>query len=327
MQRAARLANGLQPLAARVRHAAHHTLLQRAALCCSGRHCVANAATGCNNLQQVATICNRLQQTALCCNRLRCWSVAADRTVLQSSLQPVATGCGLLQRAVVSCNGLWSIATNRTVLQSSLQPVATGCSPLQIAVVCCNGRHCAATGRHALQPVVLRCCSTRDRCREHVVCAALSSRQQVAPGLRSVAAGCGQLQHGTALQQIALHHCCRALFATGSVAPQQVALRCNRHYNRLHRCTALQQVERRTVLQQNRTLLQHAVHCCNRLRSRAAVLRCRTERRCNPRCAAATYGQQCWLRRRTNLLSAVATRDALLQRSGNCCGCVVARTC
>ena len=143
-------------------------------------------------------------------------------------------------------------------------------------------------------------------------------------------------RHCVATDCASVHHRCRALSATGSAAPQQVALRCNGHYNRLHRCNALQRVERRPVLQQNRPLLQHAVRRCNRLRSRAAVLRCRTEhccntrcavatngqqcrlrrrthyaeRRCNTRCAVATNGQQCRLRRRTNLRSVVALRDA-----------------
>ncbi len=160
MQRAARLANGLQPLAVRMRHAAHHTpatggaLLQRTELRCKR----------CNRLQQH---CGRLQRIALRCNRLRCWSVAADRTVLQSSLQQVATGCGLLQRPVVYCNGPWSIATgcgllsaDRTVLQSSLQQVATGCGLLQLAAVCCNGLHCsaiAATGCNGLWPMAANC--------------------------------------------------------------------------------------------------------------------------------------------------------------------------
>ena len=51
------------------------------------------------------------------------------------------------------------------------------------------------------------------------------------------------------------------------------------------------------------------------------------DRCCNPRCAVATDGQPRWLRRRTNRLSAVATRDALVQRISNRVGCVVARTC
>jgi len=202
----------------------------------------------------------------------------------------------------------------------------TRCNRLQQAVVCCNGRHAAATGCHALQPVVLRCCGTRDRCCENVVCAALSSRQQVAPGLWSVAAGCGQLQHGTALQQIALacitvvvrfsqqvrlRHSKWHCVATGISTCRTVATRCNKwsvdlFCNRIVRCCNMRR--------------------CNRLRSRAAVLRCRTEHGGNTRCAAATNGQQNWLRRRTNLRSAVATRDAPLQQMGNSVGWVVAQT-
>ena len=271
---------------------------------------------------------------------------------MQSSLQPVATGCGLLQRAVVCCNGLWSVVSGShcvaiiaatgcnglwsfataccmvsadcTVLQSSLQPVATGCSPLQIAVVCCNGRHTAATGRHALQPVVLRCCGTRDRCCENVVCAALSSRQQVAPGLWSVATGYAQLQHGTALQQIALacitvvvrfsqqvrlRHSKWHCVATGTSTCRTVAMRCNKwsvdlFCNIIVRCCNMRR--------------------CNRLHSRATVLGCRTERCCNSRCAVATDGKSCWLRRCTTMPSAAATRDTPLQRIGNSVGCVVA---
>jgi hypothetical protein len=196
---------------------------------------------------------------------------------------------------------------------------------LQIAVLCCNGRHTAATGRHALQPVRLRCCGTRDRCCEHVVCAALSSRQQVAPGLWSVAAGCGQLQHGTALQQIALacitvvvrfsqqvrlRHSKLHCVATGISTCRTVATRCNKwsvdlFCNRIVRCCNMRR--------------------CNRLRSRAAVLRCRTERCRNTRYAVAT---DCALVQQFCVvaLSAVATRDALLQRMGNRIGCVVAQT-
>ena len=202
MQRAVRLANGPQPLAARVRHAAHHTPATGCAL-------LSADGTALQTLQQVATICGLLQQTALRCNRLqqagpmqrialccthRCnrlqravvccnglWSVAADRTELQSSLQQVATGCGLLQ-------------PDCTVLPSSLQPVATGCGLLQQAVVCCqrialccnhrcnrlqravvycnrlwsivSGSHCvaiiAATGCNGLKSVA-NCCALLQR--------------------------------------------------------------------------------------------------------------------------------------------------------------------
>ena len=135
--------------------------------------------------------------------------------------------------AVLRCcgtrfNGIMGVCT----ASYSLQQVGTG------AVVRCNGRHTAATGRRALQPVRLRCCGTRDRCCEHVVCAALSSQQQVAPGLWSVAAGCAQLQHGTALQQIAL--ACMTL---------SCALR-NRFGCATAGCTALQRVFQHVALLQ-----------------------------------------------------------------------------
>ncbi len=192
----------------------------------------------------------------------------------------------------IRCNGILVSAQRRT-----------RCNRLHRAVLCCNGRHTAATGRHALQPVALRCCGTRDRCCEHVVCAASSSRQQVAPGLWSVAAGCGQLQHGTALQQIAL--ACITVVVRFS---QQVQLR----HSKLH-CVATGISTCRTV----------AMRCnewsvdlfCNR------IVRC-----CNMRCAVAT---DCALVQQFCVvaLSAVATPDALLQRMSNCFGCVVARTC
>jgi hypothetical protein len=91
---------------------------QRAALCCSGRHCVADAATGCNNLRSVATDGTVLQPVALlvCCSGSHCVAIAA-------------TGC----------NGLWSVATDGT----ALQPVA----------LLCNRFGCATPGCAALQQV------------------------------------------------------------------------------------------------------------------------------------------------------------------------------
>jgi hypothetical protein len=77
----------------------------------------------------------------------------------------------------------------------------------------------------------------------------------------------------------------------------------------------------------NRIVRRCNMHRCNRLRSRAAVLRCRTEHGGNTRCAVATNGQQNWLRRRTNLRSAVASRYTPLQQMGDHVGCVVARSC
>ena len=121
---------------------------------------------------------------------------------------------------------------------------------------------------------------------------------------------------------------CRAQSATGSVAPRHVALRCNRYFSSLNRCTALQQEERRPVLQQNYSLLQHAMRCNNGWATVSfASSHKPAERCCNTRCTVATDGQPCRLRRRTNLLNDVATRDAPLQRMGNRDGCVVARTC
>ena len=164
MQRAARRANGLQPLAARVRHAAHHTpatgcaLLQRTAMrckrcnrsqqsavCCNRRHCVATARLRCWSVAAECCNhrCNRLQRAVVCCNGL--WSVAADRTELPSSLQLVATGCGLLQ-------------PDCTVLPSSLQPVTTGCGLWQQAVVCCQRIALCCNHRcNRLQRAEVRC--------------------------------------------------------------------------------------------------------------------------------------------------------------------------
>jgi hypothetical protein len=124
--------------------------------------------------------------------------------------------------------------------------VATDGTPLQQVVMRCNQSGCGVAAR-ATGAVSM---SSALR---------LNSRQQVAPGLWSVAAGCGQLQHGTALQQIAL--ACITVVVRFS---QQVRLRHSKlhcvatGFNMSHRCNALQQVERRPVLQQNRTLLQHA---------------------------------------------------------------------
>jgi hypothetical protein len=96
LQWAARRANGLQPLAARVRHAAHHT---------PATGCALLSADG-TVLQPVATICGRLQQTALRCNRSRC--VAPRCAALQQvrlrhgRLHCVATGCCVVVRSAVA---------------------------------------------------------------------------------------------------------------------------------------------------------------------------------------------------------------------------------
>jgi hypothetical protein len=239
--------------------------------------------------------------------------------VLQSSLQPVATGRGLLQPPVVYCQRIALCCNHR-------------CNRLQRAEVRCKLLCSVATDGTPLQQVVMRCnqsgCGVAARATGAVSMSSalrLNSRQQVAPGLWSVAAGCGQLQHGTALQQIALacitvvvrfsqqvrlRHSKLHCVATGISTCRTVATRCNKwsvdlFCNRIVRCCNMRR--------------------CNRLRSRAAVLRCRTERCRNTRYAVAT---DCALVQQFCVvaLSAVATRDALLQRMGNRIGCVVAQT-
>ncbi len=160
MQRAARRANGLQPLAARVRHAAHHTLLQRAALCCSGRHCVANAATGCNNLRSVATDGTALQPAALlvCCSGSHC--VALIAATGYNGLWSVATGCGLLQRIALNCNHRCNrlqqaaVCCNRIALCCHHR-----CNRLQRAVVCCNRPLSVVSGSHCVTIIAATGCN------------------------------------------------------------------------------------------------------------------------------------------------------------------------
>jgi hypothetical protein len=328
LQRAARLANGLQPLAARVRHAAHHTPAPGCAL-------LSADGTALQTLQQVATICGRLQQTTLCCNRLRCWSVAADRTVLHSSLQQVATGCGLLQRtalccrhrsnrlqrAVVCCNGPWSSATACGLLQRIALCCHHRCNRLQRAAVYYNGLWSVVSGSHCVAIIAATGCNRlwsvatgRGLLQRPVVCwnglhcvaiAATGCNElwPVAANLWSVATGCAALRRLLRHTLYCEQRCNRL---------QRAAVGCNRSRCVATRCAALHQVR-----------LRHGrLHCvANRL------LRCGTERRCHTRCAVGTDGKSCWLRRFTTMLSAVATGDALLQRIGNRVGCVVARTC
>jgi hypothetical protein len=160
----------------------------------SGRHCVANAATGCNNLRSVATNGTALQPVALlvCCSGSHCvaiiaatgcnglWSVATGDTALRSLHR--------LQRAVAHGSELWSVATGCAALRRAGLLRHTlyceqRCNRLQRAVVYCNGSHSiaiAATGCKGLwsvatdgtllQPAALRC-----------------------NGLQQVATGCGLL--------------------------------------------------------------------------------------------------------------------------------------
>ncbi len=187
MQRAARRANGPQPLAARVRHTAHHAPANGRRSVVSGRHCGANAATGCNGLWSVATDGTALQPVALlvCCSGSHCVAIIAATGC--NGLWSIAMGCGLLQRialccnhrcnrwqlAVVCCNGPWSVATGDKALRSlhrlqravahgsELWSVATGCAvlhragllkhSLNSAAADCNGLWSIATDRTALQ--------------------------------------------------------------------------------------------------------------------------------------------------------------------------------
>ena len=208
----------------------------------------------------------------------------------------------------------------------------TRCARLRQSVVCRIGRHCVASGSAERQPAVLlfvaHCgCTVKDD-------AALRGYRRSSDGLLSAATGCGQLQRKA-------RHCNRSrCVATGCHALQRVRLRRSRlhsaatgialRFNRWRLCTALQQVERRSAALGNSRI----VLGCNTHNSVASdgtvlqqVLRGGAQRCCDKRCAVATNGQQCRLRRRTNLRRAVANRDVLLQRVGNTVGCVVARTC
>ncbi len=174
MQRAARLANGLQPLAARVRHAAHHTpatgcaLLQRTALRCKRCNRLQQSAVGCNRRHCVATGCNRLVR----CSGPHCVAIIAATGC--KGLWSVATGCGPLQRTALRCNccnrlqsaavhgsELWSVATgcaalHRAGLLRHTLYCEQRCDRLQQAVVRYNRASCVATRCDALQQVRLR---------------------------------------------------------------------------------------------------------------------------------------------------------------------------
>jgi hypothetical protein len=145
---------------------------------------------------------------------------------------------------------------------------------LQRAVVYCNGSHSVAIA-------ATECNRLWSIATDHT---ALQSLQQVA-------AGCGLLQ------QVA-PRCNTCSAATGSVAPRQAALRCNR----LLRCGTERCCNTLCCVAPGSVAPRQAALRCNRL------LRCGTERCCNTRCAVATDGQQNWLRRCTTILSAVATR-------------------
>jgi hypothetical protein len=181
------------------------------------------------------------------------------------------------------------------------------CNRLQRAVVCCNGPWSNATARgllqqsaqcchrcNRLQPAwpmapncgllqqFVLCCIGPDCCGTHC---SVNSAATCCSGLWSIATDRTALQ---SLQQVAM----------GCGPLQQVALRCNTC------CAAAGSVAPR-----------QAALRCNRL------LRCGTDCCCNRRCAVATDAHQCWLRRRTTMLSAVATRDALLQQTVLSCSC------
>jgi hypothetical protein len=229
LQRAARLANGLQPLAARVRHAAHHTpatgcaLLQRTALRCKRCNRLQQSAVGCNRRHCVATGCNRLVRcsgphcvaiiAATGCNGL--WSVATGRGLLQPAVVccqrtalcchhrcnwlqrwSIATGRGLWQRAAVDCKCLWSVAATDCTALQSLQQVARRCGPWQRTVVCCNRLCCVASGRIADAHAEQRCNRLQravvgcNRLRRVATRAALQQVRLRHARLRRVATGC-----------------------------------------------------------------------------------------------------------------------------------------
>ncbi len=168
MQRAVRLANGPQPLAARVRHAAHHT-----------------PATGCALLQRTALRCkrcNRLQQSAVCCNRRHC--VATGCAALQqvrlrhARLRRVATGCCVVVRsAVATRDGLQQRMGNRVGCfsrRANLSAVATRYNaPLRRTIGRWGLASRAIHGMHRRRP-------TRRGTRRAAACARYSASASVA---------------------------------------------------------------------------------------------------------------------------------------------------
>ncbi len=171
MQRAARRADGLELRAARVRHAAHHTPANGRRSVASGRHCVANAATGCNSLRSVATDGTALQPVALLvrCSGRHCGAIIAATGC--NGPWSVGTGCGLLQRAVVCCNELWSVAIGRTALQHVRR-----CSRLGCATAGCTAmQEVAALWYGALLQQAMRCCNGWDKLLVVATCAAPQS--------------------------------------------------------------------------------------------------------------------------------------------------------
>ena len=197
----------------------------------------------------------------------------------------------------------------------AIAAAATGCCLLQRAVVSCNAKPVSATGRAALQPVVMRC--------NEFGCAAAGCTP-LQQELHSASTGGTDAQRCSKWSVDPLRWATAELYsvATRTTLLHRTALCCNKCCVAVQSAVAttdapLQQMGNSVGCVVARTcgaLLKHTMRRCNGVATMSVASSHKpAERCCKSWCAVATDGQQCRLRRRTNLRSAVATSNAPLR--------------